>query len=505
MTKLRSLTSLFVCVCLNWAAPAHADVVSDWNAVTLLYVYGNPPTVPVGRGGPPGLLDLALVQTAVHDAVQAIEGRFEPYHYTDPTKLGVGSPAAAVAAAAHRVLVLLYPGQQGPLDTFYNNYLTANGLGGDPGLAVGEAAAVALHTNHYRPVIPLAPFFGRTNPGEWRSATPLAFLYLAVTDPFTLNRPSQFRPQPPPPLTSRDYAREYDEVKALGRSSAHPNSQTEVAHFWTVNFFAQWNEALRQIADAHLTNVGDSARLFALANLAAADTAIGVWESKYFFNFWRPDMAIQEGVNDGNAKTAGDMTWTPLLANPPYPDYVSGANGLTGAITGMLQLFFGTDEMNFSVKTTSPLVSTPERFYSRFSDAAQEVVEARILLGIHFRAADDEARRLGNRVAHWIFMRYLRPVPGSKRRAPGAGQLQEALHLNSDFRESYGASGRQVPFCAQTSPGIPFLSRARSTDGATRFATRIGRAARTRPDTRGKHESDADRHIRVPEPRRHGV
>ena len=413
---IRPLAALLVCASLGWAAPAQADAVSDWNAIAVRYVSTgdpNPPVVPVGRAGPAGLLDLALVHAAVHDAVQAVQGRFEPYHYSDPTRLGVGSPVAAVAAAAHRVLVLLYPAQQGSLDSLYENYLLAHGLAGDPGLGVGEAAAVALHTNHYRPSIPLNPFFGVEAPGQWRSPVPMASRFLSVSDPFTLNRPSQFRPPPPPPLKSRRYAREFDEVKARGSSLAHPNADTDLARFWSVNFFAQWNEVLRQVADANVSDPGDSARLFALANIAAADAAIAVWDSKSFYNFWRPSSAIQNGANDGNMKTLGDVAWTPLLPDPPYPDYVSGANGVTGAFTEALRLFFGTDEMSFSVKTTHPLVANPERFFSRFSQAAEEVVEARILLGIHFRAADEQGRRLGNRVAGWVFRKALRPVPGS--------------------------------------------------------------------------------------------
>jgi hypothetical protein len=417
MTKLGTLTGIAVAACLSWVAPAHADVISDWNAATVLYVSaGDPsavPPIPVGRGGPAGSLDIALVHVAIHDAVQAIEGRYQPYYYSDPTKFGIGSPEAAAAAAAHRVLVLLYPSQQGRLDDYYDDYLLDNGLADDPGLEVGEAAAVALYTSHYRPVISLPPFFGGINPGEWRSAVPMAFLYLGVSTPFTLNRISQFRPPPPPPMQSAAYFREYEEVRTLGRDTAHPNMQTDLARFWSGNFFAQWNEALRQIANAKPSDVGDSARLFALASLTVADTVMAVFESKRFYNFWRPSTAIQKGDDDPNANTAGDVTWAPWLADPPYPDYVSGANGVTAAFTGLLRLYFGTDNMDFSVKSIPLQAGNEERFYSSFSQAEEEVVDARILLGIHFRSADEEARRLGNRVAHWVIQQFLRPVPGS--------------------------------------------------------------------------------------------
>ena len=419
--KVGSLITFMTCVCLGLPSPVFADAVTDWNAVTMLYVAGGPgtpPNPPVGRAGPPALLDIALVQAAVHDAVQAIEGEFEPYAYRNKNAFGLGSPAAAVAAAARGVLVRLYPTQAGAINTTYEAYLLAHGLVGDPGLAVGEAAAIELHTHHYRAEVATTPFFGGDGIGEWRPVpptlptTPMGFLALAFTDPFTLKSASQFRPGPPPPITSQRYVREYNEVKKVGDINAHPNSTTDMARFWSGNFWVQWNEATRQIAEAHSTSIGDSARLFALANLAAADAVIAVWDSKFHYNFWRPLTAIREGDNDGNRKTIGDVTWTPLFATPNYSDYVSGANGLTGAFTKMLELFFGTDKISFTVKNPNPMVSLQERPFSRFSDAAEEVVEARILLGIHFRSADEDARRLGNRVARWTFRKYLRPVRG---------------------------------------------------------------------------------------------
>jgi hypothetical protein len=416
MRNLRKLPYL-VTVFLVWASSARADVVSDWNAQIVLYSnVGNAalaPPIPVGRPGPPGLLDIALAHLAIHDAVQAIEGDFQPYHYSDAAKFGAGSSAAAVAAAAHRSLVLLYPSQQGRLDTFYSNYLSTHGINPlDPGINVGEAAAAALHASHYRPNnTPFVPFFGRNEIGQWRSPVPLAFQILTVSEPFTLNRPSQFRPEPPPPMQSTRYAREFEEVKAQGSALAHPNATTDAARFWSVNFAQQWNETMRQIADAKALSIGDSARLFALANTAAADAAIAAWDAKVFYNFWRPSTAIHEADNDPNARTTGDIAWTALFPDPAYPDYVSGANSLTGAFTGTLRHLLG-DEVSFSVKSSSPLTGTPERFFTSFSQAAQEVVEARINLGIHFRSADEDARVLGNRVASWVVQRFLRPDPG---------------------------------------------------------------------------------------------
>ena len=404
MSHRRKVSSLVVGFCLTSVLTAGADPVTYWNGVAAQ-------AVTAGRGGPPGLMDLALVHLAVHDAVQAIEGRYRPYHYSDPEALASGaSPTAAVAAAAHRVLVLLYPGQAAGLDATYNAYVAANSLAGDPGLDIGEAAAVALHTNHYRPLIPVDPFFGVEEIGQWRSAVPMAFLFLAYSEPFALKRIDQFRPPPPPPMTSVAYQRDYDEVKAKGQNIAHPNADSAMAWFWSVNFVTQLNEAARLLADEQVHDIGDNARLFALLNTAMADAAMAVWDSKIFYNVWRPITAIREGNDDPNKRTEGLAGWTSLFAAPPYPDYVSGANGLSGSFTGILRNFFGTDTMNFLVNSTSPNTTTPTRHYTSFSQMAEEVVDARILLGIHFRFADVEARRLGERVAHWTFQKFLRPV-----------------------------------------------------------------------------------------------
>lgn len=421
MKPTNLLIALLGAVAASGWAPAQASVVTDWNAITLVCVQGQtaPVVIPANRAGPSGNLDVALVHAAVHDAVQANQGRFEPYHYENSALRGVGSPEAAAAAAAYGVLVGLYGADDPCLATVTNPAVT---FAGDAGLQAGNEAAAAL-LPLYRPSFALAddPFTGGTAAGEWRptppSFAPGAFRFLTVTAPFVLNRTSQFRPPRQPPLSSVVYARQYDEVRTLGALNdtaltkiARTPEQTDLARFWLTNPFHAWHATVRSIAAAHLDDVGDQARLFALVSLASADAAITAWESKFHYNFWRPETAIREGDNDGNPGTAGDPNWVPFIPSPPYPDHSSGANNLSGSITGILALYFG-DEFEFSIASTTPGLLVNPRPYHRFSDAALDVVEVRILQGIHFRHADEQARRQGRRVAHWVFMNSLRPVP----------------------------------------------------------------------------------------------
>jgi len=172
-----------------------------------------------------------------------------------------------------------------------------------------------------------------------------------------------------------------------------------------------WNAVSRNLAEANVDNEGDSARLLALVTISMADAAITAWDSKNTYVYWRPITAIREGDNDGNPKTVGDPTWSPLIATPPYPDYTSGANNLTASATRSLSLFFGTNEMNFSVTTTNPgptVVDT--RDFTKFNDVQEEVVNARIYEGIHFRFADEAARKQGRLVAQWAHSHFLRPI-----------------------------------------------------------------------------------------------
>ncbi|HEY6123989.1 MAG TPA: vanadium-dependent haloperoxidase, partial [Steroidobacteraceae bacterium] len=296
MKRTNSFYGLLLITLLGASAPAWADAVTDWNEITVQ-------AVTTGRPGPIGIVDIALVQVAVHDAVQAIEQRFEPYHVELDARPGQrlkGRLSAAVAAAAHDVLVGMYPAQAASLDTTYFNYLADKGLNDDPGIEIGQRVAertLPLRRVNPDPLPP--PFIGGTGVGAWRPTpsflgnppspppfSPMAASWMAKFDPFTLTSASRFRAPPPPALTSERYARDYDEVKEFGSlvGGKRTAAQTDLAYFYSDNIPAQWNRALRGIATQQLRRSGDTARLFALANLATADALISSWDSKTFYN-----------------------------------------------------------------------------------------------------------------------------------------------------------------------------------------------------------------------------
>ena len=410
--------SILVVSCLIWAGRAQADVVVDWNVFTAQAI------AVAARPSPANIFDYAMVHLAMHDAIQSIEGRFQGYCAAVPK--GSGSPIAAAATAAHDVLVSLFPDQAGTLDSALDTYLADLDLTGNPGVLAGQQAAaciVNLREGDGRyPANPEA-FYGGNGPGEWRPTSflpgtppipvPMVTPWVATVTPFTLKDPGQFRASPPPPhLTSGKYARDYNEVKALGSrdNSARTPEQTDVGYFFSDNSILLWSRVLQSVTATYLSNIGDSARLFALTYIAVADAYITSWDSKRYWNFWRPITAIHEGDNDGNAQTAGDPAWQSLITTPSYPDYTSGANNNAGAVTTMLANFFATDKMTFSMTSNVSQVVQKTRTYTRFSDAASDVVDARIYLGIHFRFADTVARRQGSHVANWAFSHFLRPV-----------------------------------------------------------------------------------------------
>ena len=407
--------SLAACALLATPGITGADAVTEWNEIAAA-------SVATGRPGPIGQVDLGLVAAAGHDAVQALERRFEPYFAE--VRDAHGSRSAAYAAATHGVLVAFYPTQAATLDPALATYLANNGLTGDPGIAVGQAVAARIAPLRRLNPNPLpAPYIGSTAIGQWRPTpsflpgapapfSPMAVPWMASFDPLTMTGPSRFRAPAPPALTSLRYALDYNEVKAKGAltGSTRTAEETDAAYFWTDNFAVQWNRAARAIATNNVRKIGDRARLFALINLAGADALITAWDSKTYYNIWRPITAINEGDADGNAMTAGDPAWQSLINNPNYPDYTSGANNISAAMLRTMALFFNRDRLDFDVTSNAANAVQRTRSYRKFSQAAQEVVDARVLLGIHFRFADTAARKTGEQVAEWVSDHFLLPV-----------------------------------------------------------------------------------------------
>ena len=410
------VAAMTLAMCIAFSTTARADVITEWN------VTGLQAGAAAGRPGGSVAIDLATMHAAMYDAVQALEKDYEPYRVSDVPNAS-GSPLAAAAKAARDVLAARFPSQTATFDDKLAAFLGANGLNGDPGIAVGGYVAAKLLA--YRSCdgslpIPTATFVGGTGIGQWRP-TPTANSpmnpgeYYGQITPFFMTRPTQFRSDPPPAVNSKKYARDYEEVKLYGAktNSLRSTDQTNLALFWAGSTFAALYSGVRNLADAHVASVSDSSRLFALVAMSQADATIGTWDDKFHYNYWRPQTAIQNGGDDGNDDTVGDGAWESLILNPAYPDYSSGANCLSGSTFQALSNFFETDHMEFDMTTTNTATGTPTRHFTSFSQAMDEVVDGRVLLGIHFRFADEAGRKLGQNVAKWGHKNYLRPRKGS--------------------------------------------------------------------------------------------
>jgi hypothetical protein len=387
------------------------DTVVQWNQ------YAADATL--AAGGPPlaTVLHMAMVHGAMYDAVNAIDGRHEPY-LGSPAAQSWYSQDAAAAAAAYGVLAsLLSAGQQAALETTYLESLAAidDGPAKDGGIATGEAAAaamVAARMNDGRFGTPGFPV--GSAPGEWRQTLP-AFVndpgaWVADVTPFLIENSSQFRSDGPNPLTSRAYAEEFAEVKSFGSltSTRRTADQTEASLFWGVGWPPNtWAGMFRSLAAGNDLAVADDARLFAMLYLTAADGAISCWDDKRHWGFWRPITAIREADTDGNDRTVADPDWLPLLPTPPYPDHPSAHTCISGSFVYTLQDFFGTDKMAFGGRNS---VNGIERDFSRFSDAIKEITDARVWAGLHFRTADVHGSVIAKKVAHWRDKHYFQPT-----------------------------------------------------------------------------------------------
>jgi hypothetical protein len=422
------------------------NAVTEWN----LFAANALVAFPGAAGGaPPALqINMGMTQGAVYDALNAIEPR---HHRPYLLKRRFGSKAskeAAAATAAYRVLSSLvstvpastpFPNRASLLQTLDTEYAASLAAIPDTpfktqGIAAGDAAADAMiATREGDGRFGPSPWVPNYDPGHWQpllntdgtqmlDPTP----WVGGVRPFLIQSSSQFRTDGPNALTSAAYAEDFNEVKARGsvNSTARTPEQTHIALFWQSagGPAVLWNAVARNlVADArYAVDIVDSARLFAMLNLSGADAAINCWNDKYSWDFWRPWQAIHEADRDRNAATEPDASWTALLT-APYPEHPSGHLCLDGAHLNALQMFFGTDEIGFDV-TSSRFPSEP-RHFDRFSQPLEEIIDARVWAGLHFRTADIQAEILGRKVARYMAEHYFQPVGcqgagGHARRVP---------------------------------------------------------------------------------------
>jgi hypothetical protein len=420
------------------AADAPATAVLDWNKHALDALANAPSATTPGAGmaAPVQGIHLAMVQGAVYDAVNSIAGGYEPY-LDVPAASGSASKAAAVATAAHDVLVEVL--NQTPLSATFTAAVrqaiidrlnlregeaiasaTAadGGASVTAGISVGEGAAAAMigaraGDGRWGPF----RFTCREAPGQWRPATSTVcttpsgpsdpFAWAAKVKPFVVESNEQFLSEGPPALNTGEYAKEYNEVKSLGAvGSTRSAEQQALVDFFQANPVEMYWRSFRTVAQAESLDLAEQARLFAKFGFASGDAFINCWESKAHWSNWRPQMAIRLGADDGNAKTEADANWTAAIPTPPYPDIASGYNCTTGSFMEVAELYFGQGRTSFTLAHPTGIT----RQYQHFRDVLNDTIDARVFQGIHFRSADEQGAKLGRDVARWVDKHALQPV-----------------------------------------------------------------------------------------------
>jgi PAP2 superfamily len=397
------------------SAAGPADEVIQWNKTLLTIVRtpgAQPATVHPTRS-------FAIVHAAVYDAVNAIDATHEPYLVRVEHVSPHASQEAAAVAAAHETLVTLYPTFQTTLDRQYDQSLAQIPDGADKttGIDLGRAVALAtlaLRSDDGSAATPIPFVFGNV-PGDYQSTPPNfpkqpAFTHWSRVTPFALESAKQFRPGPPPALTSAEYTAVFDEVKSLGiaNSITATADQALIGRFWNGAIQNYWNEITQTAVHAHHLTTAQSARVFALLNLTLADEVIAFYDAKYTYNFWRPVTAIRAAATDGNPDTAADPNWLPQAGNtgadPSYP----GAHATISAGGAfVLRTLFGNEPFHLSV--TSEVLPGVVRSFDSFAAVEEEATLSRIYAGQHFRSDENTGEHLGSAVAGFVVDNFLTP------------------------------------------------------------------------------------------------
>jgi hypothetical protein len=438
LVVLAALTILVPSAAVDLAAstptPANQALL-DWNAIGVQTMV-NPPTTgsPPVQVNPPtfqteGLIYMSYMQAAVYDAVTAIEGGYQPYKVSLSPPAGATSQGATIGAA-YEILGTYFPAHKAlRLDAAYAASVAMLPLGAaDPGLAFGKDVAdqlIAIRATDGRNGSNAWYSFPPAGPGAWsvptpdnvaaRTATPQT-PWVAHMTPFLLESASQFRADPPPAVTSPEYAAGLNEVKAYGGQDS-PNThtlrtqaQSDIARFWTANTINQYNTLFRTLAGGK--SAEDTARLLAMGNMVATDSAIACFDSKYAYSFWRPIQAIRAADTDGNPATTGDTNWTPFLApTPNHPEYPSAHGCVTGSIANLLADWFGTNRIDVAIPGLSPTgVFGYTRTFEKVNDMTRDIADARVWAGYHYRESVVQGVNIGRKTEHYAEKHYFLPT-----------------------------------------------------------------------------------------------
>jgi hypothetical protein len=392
---------------------AAQDPLSEWHAeavrLTILPASNLAPAAQTRH--------MAIVQLSVHDAVNGISKRYRTYMTAAPAPAGASAEAAAIGAA-HEALRTLFSGSAADLDTKFSASLALHAVDpADPGIAYGRAAAAAILAARSSDGASVAQFNymapGAGLPGVWQplTAQPALLPGWGNVTPFVLMSGDQFRPGPPPELDSDRYARDLNEIKDIGslNSTVRSADQTKYATFWLASPVAIWSQPLNDLIAHHGFDLSEGARAYALVYTSAADSSIACWEAKYFYNFWRPQPAIRRAAEDNNDATDTDAAWVPLFTTPRHPEYPSGHTTNSTAMVKIMQLIFG-DAPAIPVRST---IGPTTREWASFEEGLDEVIEARIWSGLHFRTADEVGSRQGGQVARFVWTHALQECKGN--------------------------------------------------------------------------------------------
>jgi hypothetical protein len=397
------------------SAVAKADVVLDWNVIAVNTAVAN------GQNPFAQARSAAIVQLAVFESVNAITGEYHPYLGTIVAPPGASADAAAIQAA-YRVLSTYFPASALTLGTERANSLASipDGQAKNDGIATGDAAAlamIALRANDGSSP-PQFKIPGPVVPGEWQ-ATPscpivngikvgIAFQWQNVT-PFGIPSASEFLLDPPPALTSHQYAKAYNEVMTVGSidSTERPQDRANVALFYAASSPTQvFNQAIQQVAQERWRSLSDNARTLALVNMAMNDSLVASFLNKYHYNFWRPETAIHAGDTDGNPRTVGDPSFVPFITTPCFPSYPSNHGSASNGAAEILRRIYG--EGRHFITLSNPAVPDIVLQYTTFKQITDDISDARVYGGIHFRTDQDAGERLGKAVGKAVYRNNLR-------------------------------------------------------------------------------------------------